>query len=141
MLNYDAQDGDAARRLAELAPTMRGSIAWLEYEAGMRSAQQQRKPVMIVSTTSSCPWCRKLDREVYTSAEVIALSQEFVCVKVDGGRRPGLARTHRVGGYPTVLFLGPQGQELNRVRGYEPTHAFLSDMRRALGARAGIRLR
>ncbi len=141
VLNNDSQDEDAGRRLAELASTMRGSIAWLDYEAGMRSAQQQGRPVMIDFMTSWCHWCKKLDREVYTSAEVIALSQEFVCVKVDGDRRRGLARTHRVSGYPTILFLGPQGQELNRVRGYEPTQAFLSDMRKALGARAGVRQR
>jgi thiol-disulfide isomerase/thioredoxin len=141
VVSNDPQDEEANRRLAELRASTRGTIAWLDYEAGMRSAQQQRRPVMIDFMASWCHWCKKLDREVYTSPEVIALSQEFVCVKVDGDRRPGLARKHRVSGYPTILFLGPKGQELSRVRGYEPTQAFLSDMRKALRPRGGIRQR
>jgi thioredoxin-like negative regulator of GroEL len=132
VLTNDPQDEGADQRLAELTHAVGGSIFWLDYEAGMRAARQQGRPVMVYFKSASCVLCKKLDREVYADPEVIALSQEFVCVKVDGDRRRDLVRRHRVRGYPTILFLDPQGRRLNRVVGYKPRRPFLSDMHKAL---------
>jgi thiol-disulfide isomerase/thioredoxin len=134
-LANDPHDEAAEKRLAELAPAAASSVFWLDYDAGMRAAMEQGRPVMIDFMTAWCSWCKKLDREVYMNSEVIGLSQDFICVRVDGGRRRDLARKHRVRGYPTIVFLGPHGRERNRVVGYKPTQPFLSAMHKALRGR------
>jgi thiol:disulfide interchange protein len=108
---------------------------WVDYENGMGAARQQRKPVMIDFMAAWCGWCKVLDAEVYSNPEVIALSEQFVCIKVDGDRQRGPLQTHRVNSYPTVLFLDSDGRELHRVVGFRPTQAFMSEMRKALAAR------
>jgi len=135
VLRNDPQNETAAKRLAELGPVQQGAILWQTYEAGMRIAGQERKPVMIDFMAEWCGWCKKLDREVYTHPQVLAMSQKFVSIKVDGDRRRDLVRKYAVDGYPTIVFLDSQGRELHRVVGY-PTatnaaEAFLAEMRKA----------
>jgi thiol:disulfide interchange protein len=131
VLRNEPSDEDAARRLAEVAPANAREVAWETYEAGMARARQEGKPVMVDFMAAWCVWCKRLDQDVYTNAEVVALSREFVCIKVDGDRRPDLTRTYRVDGYPTILFLDQHGGTLNRVNGYVPAQSFLGEMRKA----------
>ncbi len=135
LLAADPDDKAAAARLAEIAPPAQPGIAWQSYEAGLGQARQEGKPVFIHFTTVWCGWCRRLEQEAYARDDVIALSRDFACVKVDGDRRPDLVRAHRIEGYPTLLFLDPQGREISRVPGYIPADRLLAEMRRALPPR------
>jgi thioredoxin-like negative regulator of GroEL len=130
-LRNDPGDQAARKRLAELGPVGQGTITWQAFEAGMGQAKQEGRPAMVDFMAEWCSWCKKLDREVYTNPQVLSASQKFVCIKVDGDRRRDLVQRYRVDGYPTILFLDPQGRELHRVVGYEPAEAFLGEMQKA----------
>jgi thiol-disulfide isomerase/thioredoxin len=131
-VKMDPKDTEAARRLGDLTPKS-SSITWMGFDDGMAAARQAKKPVMMDFSTSWCGWCRKLESEVFSKPEVIDLSGEFVCVRVDGDQRKDLVRRYGVEGFPTIVFLNQAGQPAHRVVGYEEAGRFLSDMKTALG--------
>jgi len=107
-------------------------IQWHEYEEGMALASSNNMPVMIDFYTEWCGYCRKMDDEVYVNDEVIELSKNFVNIKVDCGARPDLRQKYAVMGYPTIVFLNSNGDEVYRVYGYVPADVFKTDMQIAL---------
>ncbi len=134
VLASDPKDEAARQRLAELAPASGSAIAWESYQVGMN----QRRPVMMDFMAEWCGWCKKLDKEVYTDPEVLKVSRQFSCIKVDGDRNRELVRSYRVDGYPTIVFLDASGKEVHRVVGYRPAQAFLAEMQKALAANAPL---
>jgi len=133
VLKLDPNDKAAGQRLAKLAGSRTG-IAWMPYEAGLALASQTGKPVLVDFTASWCGWCKKLDQDVFSNKDMISLSQQFVCIRVDGDERPDLASRYRVDGYPTTLMLDTSGQELGRIVGYKPLAGYMADVRQALSA-------
>lgn len=131
-LLIDPANASAAHRLAELGPALHAGIAWEPYEAGMAIAGYERRPAFIDFSASWCGWCEKLEREVFSRRDAIALSREFACIKVDGDRRRDLVRSYRVEGYPTAVFLDANGREVHRIVGYRPADQYLAEMGKAL---------
>jgi thioredoxin-related protein len=88
--------------------------------------------------TNWCKFCWKMDAEVYARPEVQEyLAKRFVTVKLNAeSPRPapyqGRSYTHRslalafgVNGYPTTVFLAPDGRKLVNVPGYVKADRFL----------------
>ena len=124
--------------LAAPAAAGPGATSWAVWDAGLQQARQRQRPVLVDVYTQWCGWCRRMDREVYTRDDVRDyLSQKFVTVKLDAEasesvRYEGrtftsrtLATHFRVTGYPTTLFLKPNGEYLVSVPGYVEPEKFL----------------
>lgn len=125
----------AAALPAHAAPP---AIAWRDWEPGLRSAQQSGRPILVDVYTDWCGWCKRMDRDVYSRADVRAyLSRHFVAIRLDAealdpARYDGksftarsLAAHFRVSGYPTTVFLRSGGEHLVNVPGYVPADRFL----------------
>lgn len=111
-------------------------IVWYSYDEGMGIAQEQNKPVMIDVYTDWCTWCKELDRVVYPDHDVIKLSDEFVCIKIDADQQRDLAAKYNPrGGVPVVIFLRADDTEVHRLAGYPRAgaSAFAQEMVVALG--------
>lgn len=93
----------------------------------------KNKPVLVDFYTDWCGWCKKLDAETYGNETVAALLNEsFICLKVDAEEHVDLAEEYDAFGYPTILFLSPDGEEIGRIAGYEPPDKFLQDAKNLL---------
>src|SRR5262245_61647327 len=57
-----------------------GTPAWADVLA---KAKEQKKPIFADFTTEWCGWCRRLEKDVYTKAEVGEAMQAFVNVMID----------------------------------------------------------
>jgi len=122
--------------MGALAPvTSAAEIQWHEYEEGMALASSNNMPVMIDFYTEWCGYCRKMDDEVYVNDEVIELSKNFVNIKVDCYARPDLRQKYAIMGYPTIVFLNSNGDEVHRVLGYVTADRLKTDMQIALNSR------
>lgn len=96
-----------------------GHITWQkEFETAVREAKAAGRPVMIDFYATWCGPCKMMDRSTFKDELVIEKSREFVCIKVDGGRHRNLMRRYRVYAYPTMLFLDPDLNEIERAVGY-----------------------
>ncbi|MCX7877782.1 MAG: thioredoxin fold domain-containing protein [Ignavibacteria bacterium] len=91
-------------------------------------AEQENKVVMVDVYTDWCVWCVELDKLVYSKPEVYNYAnQNLINYKIDAEKGEGLQfkEKYKVEGYPTILFLRPDGKEIDRIYGYYPAEEFL----------------
>lgn len=117
------------------------AISWKDnLNTALKEAKERRVPVMIDFYTKWCKWCKELDRNTYSDRKVNELSSNFVCVKVDAEKDTAAAFKYDVRGYPTIIFLNPDGSYNSRVVGYREPLRFGKAMETAMkqaGASAG----
>jgi thioredoxin:protein disulfide reductase len=115
-------------------------IQWHRYsDEKLSQALLQAKPVFIDFYADWCAPCKELDKQTFSSPEVIELSNDFLMLKVDltSANDPGteaLRQKYQARGVPTLVFLKPNGEELQDLRGtgFEPKEIFLGKMKTAL---------
>ena len=114
------------------------SILWYDYNDGMKLAEEQNKPVMIDFGADRCGACKKLDEETFTDGRVIALSESFVCIKVNTDKeREIMGKYGKIRFIPTIVFTDPQGHEIHRAIGFKNADKFLNEMHTALSKAEG----
>jgi thioredoxin-related protein len=99
-------------------------------KAKTQAERQGRFLLVDFSGSDWCGWCKKLDREVFSQNDFKEYAKDnLMLVLIDFPRnekRPAkeaeqnqaLAREYKVRGYPTVLLLLPNGEEVART-GYQ----------------------
>lgn len=105
-------------------------IAWLtNYDEAVAESQKTGKPIMIDFWADWCTYCKALDRESYSDAEVAEACKAFVPLKLDGDHegRP-LAEKYFVQGFPTILFIDAEGKDYTRMS-YRPRDMFLESVK------------
>jgi thioredoxin-related protein len=111
---------------------------WKDWNSGLKDAASASKPVIVDVYTDWCTWCKRMDKDVYSRADVRDyLSQHFVTVRLNAeyttpARYQGkqytsrtLAERFRVNGYPTTIFLRADGNHIANVPGYVPADRFM----------------
>ena len=78
-----------------------------------------------------CGPCQRLDEEVFPTTLAGEVAAGLVAIKVDAEAGEGLAIVERyhVVGYPTVLVLDAEGNEVDRIFGFLPAEEFASTLR------------
>lgn len=117
-----------------------GRIQWIPYsDAVLIQASRGAKPVFIDFYADWCIPCKELDSRTFSAPEVIDRSQQFIMLKADltstgDPQVEALKGKYQAIGVPTLLFLGPDGQEIPDLRGtgFESKEVFLDKMNRAL---------
>jgi len=100
-------------------------IGWVKnYEAGLGQARQTHKPLLLCFHTPSCEWCRKMDAETFTDAQVIELSHRFVCVRLDSEVDAAVIAGYDVQEYPTTIIADSKGRALASLSGYLSSDRF-----------------
>jgi thiol-disulfide isomerase/thioredoxin len=103
----------------------------------LQEATAEKKFVMVDFYTGWCHWCKVLDRDTYSDSSVIEFANDrFVSVKVNADKVPALAQKYGVRGYPTILFLHPDGSVKKVVRGFQPAKSFLPAMQKVTNSKA-----
>jgi thioredoxin-related protein len=119
-----------------------GETHWTAWDAGLHQAAESKRPVLVDVYTDWCGWCKRMDHDVYSRADVREyLDHHFVTVRLnaespetanyDGKLYTGrtLAMRFGVSGYPTTIFLRANGEHLVNVPGYVKADEFLTLLR------------
>ncbi|MCS7028186.1 MAG: DUF255 domain-containing protein [Bacteroidia bacterium] len=107
-------------------------VRWYDFNEGLKVAKEQNKHIMIDVYTEWCGWCKKLDKITYRDKEVVEiLEKDFIAIKLDpelpnvyydyaGKQYTGkqLERKFKIKGYPTIIFMRPDGSVIDIVEGY-----------------------
>ena len=88
-----------------------------DIDSAFAAARQTRKPVLLYWGADWCPPCSRLKATVFRHPEFVQRSRMFVAVDLDGDQ-PGAQRLGEefdVYGYPTIVVLSPDREEITRI--------------------------
>lgn len=90
-----------------------------DWEAAMKKAKKEDKPLVFYFFSTYCPYCFAMDREVLADKDIsISLENKAVYLRINVDKRDDIARFYSVRGYPTTSFLEPSGQRIVQIPGY-----------------------
>lgn len=93
----------------------------------LTSAQKDNKLVFIDFYTDWCGYCKQLDEETFTDQAVKEkFAQKYVLVKINGDQNPDLVSKYQIYGYPTLVILDSNGNEVKRQEGFVTPSEILS---------------
>ncbi len=102
-----------------------------DLDAATEAAAEKNTLVFVEFYTDWCSWCRRLDSETLTNRDVRQELSKFVPVRLNAEKEGAeAARRFGVESYPTMIFVDPSGDEVERISGYLPPDRFLDEVRR-----------
>lgn len=92
----------------------RTRVEWREWgPEPFEVADRSGKPVLLSLSASWCSWCHEMDEETYSEPRIAAnVNDGFVPVRVDVDRNPRVRERYNMGGFPSTVFLTPDGELL-----------------------------
>ena len=115
----------------------RSNFKWMTFEQGMAEARRTGKKVMIDVYTDWCGWCKRMDKDTYADNGVADyLNKKYVSIKLDAESASALtyrgqsyteqelAAAFGISGYPSVIFLGHDGEPITVYPGYADANSF-----------------
>jgi uncharacterized protein YyaL (SSP411 family) len=90
-------------------------VEWHEWgPAPFEEARAADRPVLLSLSTPWCEWCATMDREAFSNPTVAAnIHDDFVPIRVDADRRPRIRDRYTMGGFPSTVFLTPEGKVIS----------------------------
>ncbi len=101
----------------------------LSFEEAKKIAQQSGKAIFMDVYAVWCIPCKQFEKKVFTDKEVgVKFNAWFVNLKIDAEKEEGkkIAKLYQVGGYPTGIFINPEGQLLSKFEGVLPKDEFIT---------------
>jgi thioredoxin-related protein len=104
------------RNVTEHAETI--AVKFLDdYRRGFELAKRDRKLVLIFFTIPNSDISQRMMETTFCDEEIKRLSNRFICIRVDGSKESEFCKSIEIKGFPTILFMTPQGEELQRLVG------------------------
>jgi uncharacterized protein YyaL (SSP411 family) len=93
-------------------PNRANEIQWRSWgDAAFGEARDQNKPVLLAISAVWCHWCHVMDETSYSTSDIIqVINDKYVPVRVDNDERPDVNRRYNMGGWPSTVFLTPEGE-------------------------------
>lgn len=91
-----------------------------DLETAILEAKKQNRPILVDIYSDWCAACYELDEKTWPDEDLRAYIQSnYIAIRIDTDKiRPDLAKRYQIIGYPTVLILDADGQEIRRSLGY-----------------------
>jgi thioredoxin-related protein len=103
-------------------------IVWAKsFSQALEKAQKEKKNIMLLITTETCRWCRKLESQTLTDEVVVSrLNKDYISVHLTRGVDE-YPRYLDAPGVPATYFLDRAGKPIiKRVMGYWNVEDYLS---------------
>lgn len=111
-------------------------VEWLPISIDEAIAQARAKDTMVMVDVwdSHCGACAQLDTDVWDTPDGVAIAEGLIPIKVQSTVDVGKAfmKLYPVTGLPAIIFIKPDGTELDRVEGYFGNRMVFLDATRPL---------
>jgi len=89
-------------------------VEWREWGPdAFAAADRAGKPVLLSLAATWCTHCHEMDETTYSEPRIAAnVNDGFVPVRVDVDRHPRVSERYNMGGFPSTVFLTPEGEVL-----------------------------
>jgi uncharacterized protein YyaL (SSP411 family) len=109
-------------------------VEWREWGAdAFEAAARRSQPVLLALMAPWSAECREMDATTYSEPRIAAnINDGFVPVRVDADRHPRVRERYNMGGFPSTVFLTPDGNVLTGATalGIEGFRGILDSVRR-----------
>lgn len=106
------------------APKAKAATWVTSYRAAMKTAQSEKRPVLIKFHAAWCGWCKKMDRDVFSQPKIAEELEEFVCVSVDTDRHRDIGNAFKINALPRVIVVNTHNEIVGDWIGYRDAEAF-----------------
>ena len=118
---------------SELLEGKQSGVAFYDnFHEAKSIASQEKKPMILFFYSPNCVFSRQMMQETFCDENVVKLSQQFICVKIDESRQRKMCEEYDVKGTPTIQFVNPQGILLQRLTAKKNTSQILLQMQIAI---------
>ena len=96
------------------------NLQWnTDLNSALKESQKSNKLVFIDFYADWCGYCKELNKETFTDQKVKEkFAQKYVLVKINGDLYPDITSKYKVYGYPTLIILDSNGNEIKRQTGF-----------------------
>jgi len=125
-LNFRASHSVFGTEEEEIKKT--GLIKWVSFDRGVSHAGKENKFIMIKFYTDWCTYCEKLESETFSDKNIADyVNEKFIPISINAesqkmvtfeGKKiseKDLALSYGVSGYPTLVFMKPDGEVVGHV--------------------------
>ncbi|NUN10575.1 MAG: thioredoxin fold domain-containing protein [Ignavibacteriaceae bacterium] len=115
-------------------PTEYNSVQWKKYNnKDFKAALASNDKIIIDFYADWCIPCKELDRFTFTDDRVIEMTSEYKAFKADltksnSAEVEALRKEFKIVGVPTVLLIGTDGKEVERITGFLPPEEFVKKL-------------
>lgn len=91
------------------------------WEEALALAKKENKPIFLDLYASWCSPCKKMKAKTFSNEKVgTYFNKSFINVMIDAEKGEGktLAKQFKVGEYPTLIFVSPNGEVIERTVGF-----------------------
>jgi len=117
--------------------TQRGdTIDWVEdYEAGIKLAKQQNKPVLLAFYKQENSYYFEVMQNTYNNPDVIEyVEANFIPILIYADKQPEIAKRYNINDYPTHYIKQPDSNKLGGPYvGYDTARTFKKKLKTMLG--------
>lgn len=116
---------------ANTSHVQNSEIKWQNFnQAAFEQAAETGKLILLEVGANWCHWCHVMDDSTYSSPEVQTyLDANFILCREDQDARPDLYAAYKPWGWPAIIVLNEDGDELLRLKGFQEKNAFLIDLK------------
>lgn len=139
LLAFLASVPGAAGVRAQDASVPAEGLEWKAFEEAVTQSEEQGKKLLVDVYAAWCPWCQRLQREVYTDESVQAYVRDyFVLTRLDAENTEDslsfrdytltpseMAAGLGASGFPTTVFMDEEGRYITRLPGFMAAPEFL----------------
>ena len=87
-------------------------------KTALHIANKENKALIVDFYVPWCPYCAKLQKEIYPSKKLQAQIKNFVRVRINAEKQPSLAKRYDANAYPTIVLLNSNGDKLDTIQGF-----------------------
>lgn len=117
-------------------------VKWVSLDQAQELAGETSKPIFIDFTADWCGWCKVMDKNTFSDAQVAGfMNENFYAVRLDydspekldffGEQLTAreLGTKYRVPGLPTILLLSSDSKKSKKLVGYKKPEPFLNGLK------------
>lgn len=128
-------DARPAKKRVAKKRVVKTKVFWrASFASALTEAKRTGKPIFVDFYATWCGPCKYLDAVTYQDRRFVAESKKWVMVKVDAEKNAAnvqLATKYKIEGFPSMLFLRPNGKESGRAVGGYPPEMLVPKMKKA----------
>ncbi|GAB7092926.1 DUF255 domain-containing protein [Halolamina litorea] len=97
-------------------------VEWRQWgQDAFDEARERSVPVLLSLSTTWCVDCHEMDATTYADPNIAAnLNDRYVPVRVDADREPRIRERYAAGGFPSTVFLTPDGEVISTATALAP---------------------